>query len=96
MEIESLEALYRSVDPAVFESAFPSSATKEEALAWVHTHRSELSPYEGQWIAVYHQQVVAHGRDGSQVRKQADLLGYHEEDIYLRFLEESHCIYGLR
>ncbi len=91
---DPLQELYDSVDPSVFESNYPSSERQKADMLWVRTHREELAQYEGKWIAVYNQQVIASGKNGANVQKRAlQKIGYDVPDLYLRFLEHSTCVY---
>jgi len=44
-----------------------------EDLNWASEHHAErFELYPNQWIAVYHQQVVAHGKSGAVVEQEAE------------------------
>lgn len=52
------------------------------------THREDLVQYEGKWIAVYQQEVIASGKNGADVEKRA-LLKLEKDipDMCVLFLE---------
>jgi len=55
-----------------------------EALKWARTHHSELLiRYPDEWVAVYNDQVVAHGPNGPRVEQEArQKLGDRKSPIY--------------
>jgi len=91
---DPIQEFYNSVDPSVFEAPYPSSERLNEDMDWVSSHREDLAKYEGKWIAVYNQKIVASGKNGAQVEKRAlQKIGYDVPDLYVRFLESSSCVY---
>lgn len=55
-----------------------------DALKWAKTHHSELLiRYPDEWVAVYENQVVAHGPNGERVEQEAkQKLGDKNTPIY--------------
>jgi hypothetical protein len=70
----------------------------EDILAghrWIAEHRAKLQRYEGLWIAVSDEQVVAFGEDPDEVEALAQQkTGKSEYQIPLVYLENTACIYG--
>lgn len=73
--------------------------TKEfrEGYSWIRSHRADLHrQYQGQWIAVYLDKVVASGRGYVSVEKEAiRITGAPQTKIPLVYMEDPHCIYPL-
>ncbi len=67
-----------------------------EDLRWIEDHADELyAKYEGKWVAVVNQKIVAHGKDGGKVQKEAIAkTGRDRSRIAMRFLEYADAIYG--
>lgn len=74
--------------------------TKEfiEGINWIQIHRPTLhKQYQGRWIAVYRNKVVAAGKSINSVEKRA--LGLTRAPLIkipLVFMEDPHCIYLLK
>ncbi|MFQ5812499.1 MAG: DUF5678 domain-containing protein [Anaerolineae bacterium] len=70
----------------------------EDILAghrWIAEHRAKLQRYEGLWIAVSDEQVVAFGEDPDEVETLAQQkTGKSEYQIPLVYIENTACIYG--
>lgn len=71
--------------------------TKEfiDGINWIQVHRRALhKQYQGRWIAVYRDKVIAAGKSIDSVEKRAlDLTGVASIKIPLVFMEDPHCIY---
>lgn len=72
--------------------------TKEflKGYDWVQSHRLGLhKEYQGKWIAVYLDRVVASGKSFSSVEKKAiKITGVPQTKIPLVYMEDPHCIYS--
>jgi len=68
-----------------------------DGLNWIQSHRIELhKDYQGQWIAVYHNKVVAFGKTIDSVEKEAlRITRVPHTKIPLVFMEDPHCIYSI-
>jgi len=62
---------------------------------WIQSHRADLhKKYEGKWIAVYIDKVIAAGKSfGSVEEKAIKATGIPQAKIPLVFMEDLHCIY---
>ena len=91
---DPLKQFAESVDSNLIEAPYPSSPRLNKDIAWVSSHREELMKYEGKWVAVYEQKVIASGKNGAQAQKRAlQKIGHDVPDLYIRFLERATCIY---
>jgi len=65
------------------------------AISWIEEHRKDLhKQYQGKWIAVYDNKVVAVGKKISAVEKKAEQKTNHPfREIPVVYMEDSHCIY---
>lgn len=65
-----------------------------EDLDWAELHHSELlREYRGQWVAIYHQQVVASGKSIAQVKAEARRkTGRQHIPVY--FVDSASTIYA--
>ena len=74
--------------------------TKEfiEGINWIQAHRPALhKQYQGRWIAVYRNKIVAVGKSINSVEKKAlELTKASLIKIPLVFMEDPHCIYLLK
>lgn len=63
---------------------------------WIQSHRADLhKKYQGQWVAVYIDRVVASGKSfGSVEQKAIQLTGVQQTKIPLIYMEDPHCIYS--
>lgn len=66
-----------------------------EGMNWIQSHRMDLhKEYQGKWIAVYHDRVVASGKAIDSVEKKAlEVTKAPHTKIPLVFMEDPHCIY---
>lgn len=69
-----------------------------DGINWIQLHRIELHrEFQGRWIAVYHNKVVASGKTIDSVEKKAlENTGASPRKIPLVFMEDPHCIYSVR
>jgi len=71
--------------------------TKEfrEGIDWIQSHRRDLhKEYQGKWVAVYRDKVIASGKGFNLVEKKAvEITGVPQTKIPLVFMEDPHCIY---
>lgn len=67
-----------------------------EDLRWIEDHADALyEKYEGEWIAVVNQKIVAHGKDGGKVEEEAiAITGRDPQKIAMRYFEYANAIYG--
>jgi len=68
------------------------SERKKKDWIWLINNRDKLVKFEGNWIAIYNEQVIAFGKEVSVVFDEAKARSGNEVDIYLRFLEDSGSI----
>lgn len=60
---------------------------RAQEYAWLREHRAE---YAGQYVALYGEQLIAHGRDGREVLRQAKAAGFPRAlMIYVEALETA-------
>ena len=91
---DPLKEHFNSIDASVWESPYPSSKRAKADIAWVSANRDTLFQYEGKWIAVYNQEVIASGKNGESVQKRAfKKIGKAVPDLHIRFLEKFLCVY---
>ena len=66
-------------------------------MAWIQSHRVKLhTEYQGKWIAVYRDKVVASGKSIDSVEKKAlEITKEPYTKIPMVFMEDPHCIYPL-
>lgn len=67
-----------------------------ENARWAREHATELhEQYEGQWVAIADQQVIAAGSNPIDVRKRAARLTDHSTaEVFVQFMESAGTIYG--
>lgn len=68
-------------------------------LGWAHRQWAKLTrQYQGKWIAVFHDQVIASDKAISSVEKRVRRLTKKKpfEDIPLLYIEDPHCIFQRR
>ena len=64
-----------------------SGPHRERELAWRRSHAEVLRAYEGQWVILEGEEIVAHGRHPAKLVEQARAKGIRIP--YLFFVEES-------
>ena len=65
-----------------------------EDLNWARTHHTELlARYQGEWIAIFQQQVVAHGPNGGRVESTA-IQNLADKAFVMYFVESADSIYA--
>lgn len=65
---------------------------------WIQSHRADLhKEYQGKWIAVCIDKVIASGKGFATVGKKAtEITGLPQTKIPLVYMEDPHCIYFIR
>jgi hypothetical protein len=68
-----------------------------EAMSWIRAHQSTLrKTYQGQWIAVYQDRLVASGSSFNAVGRQAvQKTGQPANRLAVVFIDDPHCIYHM-
>ena len=56
----------------------PEVTTGDDDMNWVHEHMQELRAYQGKWIAVIGQRVVAAGSSVMQLLQDVEAQGLSE------------------
>lgn len=66
-----------------------------EDLRWIEDHADELyEKYEGEWVAVVNKKIVAHGKDGGKVQKEAIAKTRRDRSrIAMTYLEYANAFY---
>ena len=56
---------------------------------WYLTEPGNLRPYEGEWVGVYVDRIVSHGKDPDKVRTEgAQKSKSPEKDIFVEYVEK--------
>ena len=65
-------------------------------MKWAREHYSELlAQYPNQWVAIYNQRVVAHGKSGTVVEQEAEqVTGQPESEIPVCYVDSGDTIYA--
>ena len=66
-----------------------------EGMKWIQAHREKLQDlYEGQWIAVYQNQVITSGLNFKEVQQEAvKKTGQLANHLAIVFVDDPRCIY---
>lgn len=58
--------------------------------------QADLSPYEGEYVAIARQQVVAHGKEPGQVYEEAEKRFPDEKVILWKVMKHGYYVFGER
>lgn len=62
--------------------AAKSASRHERELSWLAAHRDQLRTFAGEWIVMWDDEIIAHGRDPLEAVRQARTRGIKNPLVY--------------